>query len=105
MRAVRRDVEGVCRQPVVGKVAVQGTLTVAAIAVRIDAYNRSSVAGLILGAVTDTKPRHNLDVLGCVAADLGEVLQFLGRQSKRFFARVHSRYREVAGGGDFDGLC
>ena len=105
MRAVQRDVERVCRQPVVGEVVVQGTLAVTAVAVRIDAYNRSPVTGPVTRPVVDTESGHNLDVLGGIAADLGEVLQLFSLERERFFSRVDGCNCEILHAGNFDGLA
>ncbi len=88
VRAIRRDVQRVGGQAVVRVGVIQRTLA-ACIAVAIDADGLATVIRLVRRAIRDAETRHDLDELGRVAADLHEVLEFLGGERGRFFAGIH----------------
>ena len=102
VRAVRRDVERVARQPVVGVGVVQRALA-SAVAVAVDADRLARETGLVTGAVRNSEARHDLNEFRRVAADGHKILQFFAGQSGGFFAGV-DRHNLVDRARNFDGF-
>src|SRR5205814_7540557 len=104
MSAVQGNIERVCGEAVIGEIVVQRTLAIAAVAIRINSDNRSPIGRFIARPVVDAESGHNLDVLGRVAANLGEVLELFGFESERLLASVYRSNREILHAGDFNCL-
>ena len=73
VRAVRGDVQRVAGQSVVRIGTVQRAHA-ASVAIGVDADHFARVVRRVAGAMADAKSRHDLDVLGGVAADLDVIL-------------------------------
>ena len=102
VRAIRRDIQRVAGQPVVGVGGVQRALA-AGIAVGVDADRLPGVVRLVRRPVGDAEARHDLDELGRVAAHLNEILQLLLVDDVRLLRRIHRRDC-VDRSGDLDRL-
>src|SRR6266496_1504731 len=94
--AIGHDIQRVVLKAVVGEVVVQRALA-AGISVGVDAYGLPAIACLVSshGRGVNAESGSDLYVLSGIAADLGEVLQFLGREGKRLFAGVHRGNRKI----------